>query len=71
MARKKSKEENTQIDKMHHHEALHTSFIIQSMISEFLCDHPAVQSCEKRSVLAAKAMNAVGELYQLIGSDMI
>ena len=50
------------------HEALHmASFLMRSVDGELL-EHPAIQENEEWSALAAKAHQALFDLYQLIGS---
>ena len=63
--------ENKKIDKMLHQEALHTSFIFMEVVSEYLCEHPAVQQSKDRSELANKAKDNLYRLYQLIGNEVI
>ena len=50
------------------HEALHmTSFLMRCVDAELL-EHPAIQENEEWSALAAKAHQALFDLYQSIGA---
>lgn len=61
----------TELTEYHHHEALHASSMVLSIVEEHIMEHPAVSEIPKRKELADKAHQALFDLYQLIGSQHI
>ena len=51
------------------HEAFHTSYIMYSMIEEHIMSNPAIFTSPELFAEAAKARDALWELYQTLGSS--
>ncbi len=51
------------------HEALHMANVLAELIDARLCQHPTVSLRPEWQALAARAMEALHELYQAIGAD--
>lgn len=51
------------------HEALHMASYLASAVDEQLHDHPAIAANPKWSALAQRAVEALAELYQVIGAE--
>ena len=51
----------------HQTEQLQTLTMIQSLIEEFVVDHPAIKECDMNDV-ANDLSEAVADLYQVVGS---
>ena len=51
------------------HEALHMSLVLATMVDRDLADHPAIESRPEWKALADRAMEALNELYQVIGRE--
>jgi hypothetical protein len=49
------------------HEALHVASMLEALVDERLCDHPAVLLNPEWFALAKKAQEALFALYQAIG----
>lgn len=55
------------IDKFHYHEVMDRLHLINSMIDEFLLEHPAVIENKKIMKKITKASDKLSEAYQSIG----
>ena len=53
------------------HEVLHMSSFLMQSVDHELMEHPAIQGNEEWSALAAKAHQALFDLYQTIGASTI
>ncbi len=53
------------------HEVLHMSSFLMMSVENELMEHPAIQANEEWSALAAKAHQALFDLYQTIGASTV
>lgn len=61
----------TQKDEFSRHEVLHTAYLIEQMIAQHICEHPAVKGDSDWEEAAGKLHDAAWKFYQLVGNDVL
>jgi hypothetical protein len=59
---------NKKLDEFHYHEALDRTYLINTMIYEFILNHPVIKKHKKVRKKTKKALSLLLEVYQELGN---